>query len=298
MSIFDRFRLEFVDCGDATLRVRVGGDGPPVLLLHGHPRTHTTWHRVAPQLAERHTVICPDLRGYGESSKPATTPDHTPYSKRSMARDCLSLMHHLGFERFALVGHDRGAYVAFRLAMDHPEAVERLVIMDAVPIGEALARCTATFASAWWHWFYLGQTVKPAEPAILADPVAWYQPNRATMGEANYQDFLRAVTNPATVHAMCEDYRAGLGVDRAADDADLQAGRRLACPLLLIRAARDDLGDLYDDPVGIWQTWASPVQEVVLDCGHHMAEEAPGELSQAILAFLEEPVPTVSAPSQ
>ena len=251
-------------------------------------RGHTTWHRVAPQLAQRHTVICPDLRGYGESSKPESTPDHLPYAKRSMAGDCSALMRQLGFARYALVGHDRGAYVAFRLAMDHPAAVERLVIMDAVPIGEALARCTATFASAWWHWFYLGQTAKPAEPAILSDPVAWYQPDREKMGEANYQDFLQAITNPATVHAMCEDYRAGLGVDRAADDVDAQAGRRLACPVLFIRAARDDLGDLYDDPLGIWQAWADEVHEVVLDCGHHMAEEAPDELSQAIQTFLAE----------
>jgi len=286
--MFEGFKLDYIDCGEVTLRVRIGGEGPPVLLLHGHPRTHTTWHRVAPQLAQHHTVICPDLRGYGESSKPESTPDHLPYAKRSMARDCLALMRQLGFERFALVGHDRGAYVAFRLAMDHPAAVERLVIMDAVPIGEALARCTAKFASAWWHWFYLGQTAKPAEPAILADPIAWYQPDRKAMGEANYQGFLRAVTNPATVHAMCEDYRAGLGVDRAADDADAQAGRRLACPMLFIRAAGDDLGDLYDDPLGIWQTWADEVREVVLDCGHHMAEEAPDELSQAIQTFLAE----------
>ena len=141
--MFDGFRLEYVDCGEVTLRVRTGGGGPPVLLLHGHPRTHTTWHRVAPQLAQDHTVICPDLRGYGESSKPESTPNHLPYAKRSMAEDCLTLMRQLGFEQFALVGHDRGAYVAFRLAMDHPAAVERLVIMDAVPIGEALARCTA-----------------------------------------------------------------------------------------------------------------------------------------------------------
>lgn len=293
VGMFDGFRLEYVDCGEVTLRVRIGGQGSPVLLLHGHPRTHTTWHRVAPQLAQRYTVICPDLRGYGESAKPESTPDHSPYSKRRMAGDCLALMRQLGFERFALVGHDRGAYVAFRLAMDHPDAVERLVIMDAVPIGEALARCTAKFATAWWHWFYLGQTLKPAEPAILRDPLAWYQPDHETMGEANYQDFLRAVTNPATVHAMCEDYRAGLGVDRAADDADLQAGRRLACPVLFIRAAGDDLGGLYDDPLGIWQTWTDEVREVLLDCGHHMAEEAPDELSQSIQTFLEDPLSAI-----
>ena len=148
--MFDGFTLLRVNCGDATLRVRVGGQGPPVLLLHGHPRTHTTWHRVAPQLACTRTVVCPDLRGYGDSSKPESSADHLPYSERTRAEDCLSLMRQLGFHRFALVGHDRGAYVAFRLAMDHPEVVERLVIMDAVPIGEAPARCNARFASTWW----------------------------------------------------------------------------------------------------------------------------------------------------
>lgn len=284
--MFDGFALRHVNCGEATLRVRVGGEGPPVLLLHGHPRTHTTWHRVAPQLAPRWTVVCPDLRGYGESSKPESTLDHRPYSKRSMAGDCLSLMHQLGFEHFALVGHDRGAYVAFRLAMDHPEAVARLVIMDAVPIGEALARCSASFASAWWHWFFLGQTAKPAERVIMADPETWYAPDRQSMGEENYQDFLKAIRNPETVHAMCEDYRAGLGVDRAADNADVLSGRRLQCPMLLIRAERDDLGDLYEDPAGIWKSWADDVQDVVLDSGHHMAEEAPDELAATLRDFL------------
>ncbi len=293
--MFDQFTMSRVDCGEATLRVRTGGAGPPVLLLHGHPRTHTTWHRVAPVLAQSSRVICPDLRGYGESSKPASTPDHAPYSKRSMARDCLALMRHFGFERFSVVGHDRGAYVAFRLTMDHPEVVQRLVVMDAVPIGEALARCTARFAAAWWHWFFLGQTAKPAERMILADPDAWYQADRDTMGEENYQDFRRAIHDPATVHAMGEDYRAGLGLDRAADDADAQAGRRFSCPVLFVRAARDDLGDLYDNPLAIWQDWADDVRETVLDCGHHMAEEAPEALSAALQAFLHEAHPASAA---
>ena len=289
--MFDGFTLQHVNCGDVTLRVRIGGSGPPVLLLHGHPRTHTTWHRVAPQLATRWTVVCPDLRGYGESSKPESTPDHLPYSKRSMAGDCLALMHQFGFERFALVGHDRGAYVAFRLAMDHPEAVERLVIMDAVPIGEALARCNTRFASAWWHWFFFGQTAKPAERVIMVDPETWYAPDRQSMGEENYQDFLRAIHNPATVHAMCEDYRAGLGVDRAADNADALSGRRLQCPMLLVRADRDDLGDLYENPAAIWRAWADDVLEAVLDCGHHIAEEAPDELVAELETFLGDPSP-------
>src|SRR3954447_24928605 len=153
-GFFDGFVEQRVEGADGVLlRVRSGGEGPPVVLLHGHPRTHTTWHRVAPLLAEAgHTVVCPDLRGYGESSKPPTTPDHAPYSKRAMAGDCVRLMRALGHERFALAGHDRGSYVALRLALDTPHAVARLACLDSVPIGEALARCGPAFAQAWWHW--------------------------------------------------------------------------------------------------------------------------------------------------
>ncbi len=147
--MFEGFTVDRVDTDEAVLQVRHGGSGPPMLLLHGHPRTHATWHRVAPLLARHFTVVCPDLRGYGASSKPPTTPDHEPYSKRAMARDGLALMRALGHRRFAVAGHDRGAYVAFRLAMDHPGAVSRLAVLDAVPIGEALARCDATFARRW-----------------------------------------------------------------------------------------------------------------------------------------------------
>lgn len=160
--MFDGFTLERFDVGEATLRVRHGGSGPPILLLHGHPRTHATWHQVAPLLARDFTVVCPDLRGYGESSKPPTTENHEPYSKRAMARDCVALMRMLGHERFAVVGHDRGAYVAFRLSLDHPDKVSQFGFLGGVPIGEVLRRSDATFAASWWHWFFLGQTAKPA----------------------------------------------------------------------------------------------------------------------------------------
>ncbi len=169
--MFEGFVLEHIDVGETVLRVRHGGSGAPVLLLHGHPRTHTTWHRVAPPLASDHTVVCPDLRGYGESAKPPTTADHEPYSKRAMARDCVALMRKLGHERFAVVGHDRGSYVATRLALDAPDAVTRLVVLDSIPIVEALERADARFATAWWHWFFFAQPHKP-ERAIGADPGA------------------------------------------------------------------------------------------------------------------------------
>ncbi|MFC9290857.1 alpha/beta fold hydrolase [Streptomyces sp. NPDC057052] len=174
--MFDDFELTRCEGEGARLRVRHGGSGPAVLLLHGHPRTHATWHRVAPLLAAAgHTAVCPDLRGYGESDKPPTDARHGPYSKRAMAGDVLAVMRGLGHERFAVVGHDRGAYVATRLALDHPQAVSRVSVLDAVPIGEALRRCDAGFAASWWHWFFLGQTDKPAERVINADPDAWYR---------------------------------------------------------------------------------------------------------------------------
>ena len=254
--------------------------------MHGHPRTHATWHRVAPLLAGTHTVVCPDLRGYGQSSKPPTTPDHEPYSKRAMARDCVALMRTLGHERFAVAGHDRGAYVASRTALDHQESVEALVVMDAVPIADALDRCDAGFASAWWHWFFLGQTDKPAERVISADPEAWYRPDRARMGDENLADYLAAIHDPATVHAMCEDYRAGLGPDRAHDEADRAAGRRITCPVLFLWSVHDDMEDLYGDPLEIWRPWAADLRGGRIASGHHMAEDAPEELARAVSGFL------------
>jgi len=283
---FEGFELERIDVGDAELRVRHGGDGPPLLLLHGHPRTHATWSRVAPLLARELTVVCPDLRGYGESSKPATTPDHEPYSKRAMARDCLALMHELGHERFAVCGHDRGSYVAFRLALDAPDAVTRLVVCDSIPIGEALGRADARFAQAWWHWFFFAQTEKPAEEVISREPEWWYRIDRTHMDSGAWDDLWQALRNPATVHAMVEDYRAGLGIDRAHDDADRAAGRRVACPTLVLWSTRDDLEELYGDPVAVWRSWADDVRGRPIESGHHMAEEAPVAVAAALKEFL------------
>jgi haloacetate dehalogenase len=283
--MFEGFTLDRVDVGDAVLRVRHGGSGPPVLLLHGHPRTHATWNQVAPRLAGRFTVVCPDLRGYGESSKPATTPDHAPYSKRAMAGDCVALMRALGHERFCLAGHDRGSYVAQRLALDFPGSVRRLCLMEGIPIAEALARCDARFAARWFHWFFFGQTGKPAERFISANPEAWYTATAEHMGAEAYEDYRRAIHDPATVHAMMEDYRAGLGLDRQHDAADRAAGRRIGCPLLFLWASRDDLEDLYGDPLAIWRDWAGDVRGQPVDCGHHIAEEAPAELAALLTAF-------------
>jgi haloacetate dehalogenase len=284
--IFDGFALDHIDVGPGvTLRVRHGGSGPAVVLLHGHPRTHTTWWKVAPLLAVQFTVICPDLPGYGQSTGPTTTPDHSPYSKRAMAAAVAELIRQLGHHVYAVAGHDRGAYVAHRLALDFAGKVQKLVIMDAVPIGAALARVDANFAASWWHWFFLGQTDKPAERVISADPEAWYSGDPETMGQENYEDYRRAIHSPETVHAMCEDYRAGLSVDRAVDDADQDAGYRVTCPTLLLWSSRDDLEDLYGDPLTIWHEWADNISGHSIDSGHHMAEENPGQLVTALRQF-------------
>ena len=284
--MFGDFVLERIELAEAALRVRHGGSGPPVLLLHGHPRTHATWHRVAPLLASDFTVVCPDLRGFGQSSKPVDTPDHAASSKRAKARDCIALMRRLGHERFAIVGHDRGAYTAFRAAMDHPDAVTHLAVLDAVPIGDALERCDARFAARWWHWFFFGVPEKP-ERAILADPDAWYGSDPDRMGAENYADYRAAIHDPETVHGMIEDYRAGLGIDRAHDEADHRAGRTLACPVLCLWSLKDDLEDLYGDVLAVWRPWAPILSGRGIDCGHHMAEEAPEELVRALTEFLQ-----------
>jgi haloacetate dehalogenase len=287
--MFEGFNLETVDLSEASLRVRHGGSGPPVLLLHGHPRTHATWHRVAPLLARTHTVICPDLRGYGQSSKPADTPDHRGMSKRALAQDMAELMTHFGHERFAVVGHDRGSYVAFRLALDHPERVSHLAFLGQVPIGDALERANERFARLWWHWFFFGQPGKP-ERAILADPDSWYgntSQTQAQMGENAYADYSKAIHDPATVHAMVEDYRAGLGIDRQHDLADRQAGRVLQCHTLVLWPTEDDLEPLYDDILAIWHPWNPQVRGHGISSGHHMAEEVPDELAAVVLEFLQ-----------
>ena len=285
--IFPGFSLDHLDVGDGvSLRVRHGGSGPAVVLLHGHPRTHTTWYAVAPALAAAGlTVVCPDLRGYGRSSTPDPDDEHHTYSDRAMAGDVARLMTELGHAQFAVVGHDRGSYVAYRTALDHPDRVTRLGVLDSVPILEALERADARFAEQWWHWFFFSSV--HAERVITADPIAWYRPDAERMGRENHDDMVEAICDPATVRAMLEDYRAGLHVDRAADEADREAGRRIACPTLVAWSSRDDMEELYGDPVRIWRSWcAEEPQGAVIDSGHHMAEENPEQLASTLAAFL------------
>jgi haloacetate dehalogenase len=286
--MFEGFADERIRLDDVTLRVRFGGAGPAVLLVHGHPRTGATWHRVAPMLvAAGFTVVCPDMRGYGASSCPAVRPDHSQQSKRSVAGDLLAAMRRLGHQRFHVAGHDRGCYVAMRLALDHPEVVARLAVLDGVPISEALNRCDAQFAQRWFHWFFFAQPDRP-ERAINADPDAWYGGDAAQMGEANYGEFRRAIHDPDTVRAMLEDYRAGLGIDRQDEVADRAAGRQISCPTLMLWSSRDDMQQLYGDPLSVWAAWAPDLRGHSIDSGHHMAEENPGALAAALGSFFAE----------
>jgi haloacetate dehalogenase len=284
---FEGFELDHARLDEVRIRYRVGGTGTPVVLLHGHPRTHTTWHAVAGLLAPHHRVVCPDLRGYGDSTAPPDEPDHSQASKRAMARDVVQLMERLGHEEFAVVGHDRGGPVAFRAAMDHADRVSHLVVMDSLPLVEHLERTDARFAQAWWHWWFLGQTDKPAERLISRDPDAWYStPGPEELGPDNHADLWTALRSPDVVHAMAEDYRAGLGIDREHDEADRALGRRVGCPMLLLEAAHDDL-DIHGDPAEIWSAWVDgPVRHRVIDSGHHQAEQAPEQVAESLLEFL------------
>jgi haloacetate dehalogenase len=288
-AMFADFVDEQVDVGEAALRVRHGGEGPPVLLVHGHPRTGATWHQVAPRLLEAgHAVVVPDMRGYGQSSKAAIQEDHSQQSKRAVAADLAQLMATLGHASYAVVGHDRGALVALRLALDHPDHVERLAVLDGVPIIEHLDRCDARFARAWYHWFWFDVPEKP-ERAINADPLAWYTHDPERMGQENHAEWVEAVSNPETVRAMLEDYRAGLGIDVDHERADRDAGRRIECPTLMLWSEQDDLEELHGNPLDIWREWSTNVRGESIDSGHHMAEDNPEALASALTAFLAEP---------
>ena len=297
MAFFDGFTLDQIDTGEAMIRVRHGGDGPPVVLLHGHPRTHTTWHRVAPLLAERHTVVCPDLRGYGGSSAPPTTPDHEPYSKRAMARDVVALMRALGHERFAVAGHDRGGRVAYRMALDDPGAVTRLAVLDIVPTGEIWRGADALFALGYWHWGFLAQPAPLPERLILGDPgVFWIAIERMGIksGDDRYpaevvEAYRAQLADPAAVEAMCEDYRAGATIDRAFDDAD-RGRRTIGCPVRALWGGAGALPLFYDDPLELWRPYAPRVTgRAVEGASHFLVEDAPGEVAADLGGFFGEP---------
>jgi len=286
--MFEGFTLTTIDTGEAAIRVCHGGSGPPLLLLHGHPQTHAMWHLVAPRLAQDFTVVAPDLRGYGDSAKPPTTPDHAPYAKRAMARDQVAVMQQLGFERFAVAGHDRGGRCAYRLALDHPERVLQLAVLDIVPTSEAFRRADMAFALSYWHWFFLAQPADLPERLIQADPEAFYlrRGGRLFAPEA-LAEYRRCFHDPATIHAMCEDYRAGATIDFALDEAD-RGTRRIACPVLVLWGRRGQLENAYDVLV-VWRDWADDVRGRALDCGHFLPEEAPDETYAELHRFFAGP---------
>jgi haloacetate dehalogenase len=290
VTMFEGFSDEMVDLGDTQLRVRIAGEGTPALLIHGHPRTSATWHRMAPQLITAgFTVVCPDMRGYGRSSKPIIRNDHRQQSKRVVADDLAELMAHLEFDQFVVVGHDRGGHVGFRLAMDYPSRVSKLVIIDAVPIIEALERCDARVAERKFDWFFFAQPATP-ERVISADPLAWYRPDPYQMGAENYAELVDAINDPETVRAMLEDYRAALSMDRDADRADRLAGRTIGCPTLVVVAGQGDVEMLFGDPLAIWKAWAEDVRVISIDSGPYIAEENPAALAEALTDFLADPL--------
>jgi haloacetate dehalogenase len=282
--MFDGFSLSMIDTGEAVLRTRHGGSGPALLLLHGHPQTHMMWHRIAPRLAESFTVILPDLRGYGESSKPATTPDHMPYSKRVMAQDQVALMRQFGFEQFFVAGHDRGGRCAYRMALDHPERVRKLAVLDIIPTGEAFRRANMAFGLGYWHWFFLAQPAPLPERLIGCDPDSYYfRAGREMFDPEALADYLRCCHNPATIHAMCEDYRAGATVDYQLDEADCGA-KRIQCPVLVLWGKRGWLEAWYD-VLAVWRDWADDLRGTAIDSGHYLAEEAPDATLSALEGF-------------
>ncbi|WP_217476818.1 alpha/beta fold hydrolase [Stutzerimonas stutzeri] len=290
--MFEHFQSGACDVNGVRINYRKGGSGPPLLLLHGYPQTHVIWHRIAGPLAERFTVIAADLRGYGDSSKPQGGENHVAYSKREMARDQVELMRALGFERFDILAHDRGARVGHRLAMDHPEAVRRLILLDIAPTLAMYSQTDEAFARAYWHWFFLIRPAPLPETLLQADPELILRTAVATradhvhpFSEAAFAEYLRCMKLPGTIHAFCEDYRASAGIDLEHDRADRAAGRMIDAPLLVLWGAEGVVERCFD-PLAEWRRVASDVQGRALPAGHFLPEEVPERLLDEVLAFL------------
>lgn len=293
--MFAHFDTRRVATAESDIHLRTAGDGPPVLLLHGYPQTHACWHAVAPALAETFTVVVPDLRGYGDSGFVEPDAGHTAYSKRAMARDMVAVMAALGHDRFAVVGHDRGARVAYRLGLDHPDAVSHLVSLDVVPTLDMWDGMDKARAIGGFHWPFLAQPAPLPERMIGADPdffaswlmTGWTAPGFEFDPEA-MAEYLRCHAKPDVLRAMCEDYRAGATVDAELDQADRDAGRRLACPVHFLWGAVRGFGGPQGGtaPLDVWRRWADTVTGGPVDCGHFLPEEAPDAVVREVTAFL------------
>ena len=290
--MFEAFETLAIDGPAGPMHVRCAGNGPPLLMLHGHPQTHAMWHRVAPALAQHFSLVLMDLRGYGDSVRPPSDADHTPYAKREMARDALAVMTQLGHATFQVLAHDRGARVAHRLAGDHPAQVERMLLLDIAPTLAMYAGTDEAFARAYWHWFFLIQPPPLPEALIASDPARYV---RSVMGKRHaglgvfapeaLAEYERCVALPGSAEAMCEDYRAAAGIDLEHDRADVAAGRRLAMPLRVLWGGQGVVGACFD-VLALWRERADEVSGRALNCGHYIAEEAPQLLIDEALAFL------------
>lgn len=287
------FRRCEVLAGGVRINALVGGRGSPVLLLHGYPQTHLMWHHVAPKLAERHTVVLTDLRGYGDSGKPSGGAGHEGYAKRTMAWDQVLVMRDLGFTEFAVAGHDRGARVGHRMALDYPQAVTRLAVLDIVPTRHALRNADSDFGLAYWHWFFLAQPEPLPEQLLGADPEGWVRGRLSALRKggqpfdpAVVSEYVRCFRDPAAIHGSCEDYRAAVTADLADDDASAARGERVTAPLLALWGRHGFVGQHYGDVLGIWREYADKAEGGALPCGHYLPEEAPEQTASALLDFL------------
>ena len=290
MSLFPGFVRTRVRTSGAIINLVIAGEGPPVLLLHGYPQTHAMWHKVAPQLAREYTVVCADLRGYGDSSKPKGVPGHANYSKRAMALDMAEVMETLGFPRFHLVGHDRGARVAHRLARDHGRRVQTLTVLDISPTLKMYQNTNMQFAKAYYHWFFLIQKA-PLPERMLAGQVPWYILRRLGRGPSGVKNFdkraiaeyVRVFKDPRTIHATCEDYRAAATIDLVHDRKDLR--KKLQMPVLALWGKHGVVEALFNC-LGDWREVAANVRGRALACGHFIPEEKPRELLVELRRFL------------
>jgi haloacetate dehalogenase len=289
--LFPNFDSHAIEVNGLKIMARKGGSGRPLLLLHGHPQTHAIWHRVAQQLAKSFTVIMTDLRGYGDSSKPQGLHDHSNYSKRSMALDQIEVMRHFGFSEFDVLAHDRGARVAHRLALDHPKAVKRLVLLDIAPTLAMYEKTSNQFARSYWHWFFLIQPAPMPERLIEADPAAYVRDvlGRRSAGLAPFDpralaEYVRCLQLPGSAHGLCEDYRASATIDLVHDQKDLEEKNFLQQPLLVLWGEQGVVHQCFE-PLKEWSKLAVNVQGKALPCGHYIPEEAPELLLNQVQLF-------------